>query len=51
MNSYPDMMLQAAIRYRADQIADDWAPSRRRRSRRRAERRMDRSRAPRADVA
>ncbi len=41
MNSYPDMMLEAAMRYRADQILDDWAPSRRRHSRRLARRRAN----------
>jgi hypothetical protein len=54
MNSYPDLMTQAALRYRADRIYDDWAPSRRRRARRRLTRLTDRttpSTVDRTDVA
>ncbi len=34
MNSFPDLITQAEMRYRADRIFDDWAPVRRRRRRR-----------------
>lgn len=33
MNSFPDLITQAEMRYRADRIFDDWAPVRRRRRR------------------
>jgi hypothetical protein len=50
MNSYPDQMVEAAIRYRTEQIAQEWAPVRRRRARRRHDRLRELARGGR-DVA
>ncbi len=38
MNTYPDLMTEAAVRYRTEQVAREWAPLRRRRAQRRHER-------------
>ena len=50
MNIYPDLMVEAAVRYRIDSIERDWAPVRRRRSRRRHERLQGPARAGREVV-
>ncbi len=47
MNTYPDLMTEAAVRYRIDSISRDWAPVRRRRMRRRRDRLQEPARATR----
>ncbi len=50
MNTYPDLMTEAAVRYRTEQVKQEWAPVRRRRARRRHERLRELARGGR-DVA